>query len=67
MRLRYNRLLRIDDELDDGEVNDWDDRLDRLGGTGGGCDVTIALLALLLLLLLLSRPVAVAASEADAA
>lgn len=65
MRLRYNRLLRIDDELDDGEVNDWDDRLDRLGGTGGGCDVTIALLALLLLLL--SRPVVAAASEADAA
>lgn len=66
MRLRYNRLLRIDDELDDGEVNDWEDRLERLGGTGGGCDVTIALLALLLLLLL-SRPVAAAASEADAA
>lgn len=58
MRLRYSRLLRIDEEDEDGEVNDWDDRLDRFepatmdgGCCGGGCDVTIALLAPLLLLL----------------
>lgn len=66
MRLRYSRLLRIDDEVDDGEVNDWDDRLDRFepatmdgGGGGGGCDVTMDLRGLLSTL--------GAASEVDAA
>lgn len=41
----------MDDEVDDGEVNDCDDRLDRFepATVGGGCDVTMALLGLLLL------------------
>lgn len=74
MRLRYSRLLRIDedDEVDDGEVNDWEDRLDRVepaimeGGGGGGCDVTIALLGLLSCWYV-DSPAAAPETEVDAA